>query len=149
MTRSKNVIKTKSVVEMGHELNNVITIDTIKFIFQEMFQQQEKETVNLTSLVNNQRTDKLSSDININNEKLIKLANDISDVQLCIEASQKMIENKSKKLKRELIKNKNIGHYEEIKDGNKRLKDELRELQYRSRRDNLRFDWVREYENES
>ena len=74
MTRSKNAIKTKDVVETGHDSNYVMTIDTIKSIFQEMFQQQEKvliETVNSVSLVTNQRIEQLSSDITVNNEKLI------------------------------------------------------------------------------
>ena len=89
MTRSKNAAKTKDAAEMGHDLNDVITNDTIKSISQEMFQQQEKvliETVNSASLVTNRRIDKLSTDITVNNEKLIKLANDVSDVQLSIEA---------------------------------------------------------------
>ena len=49
MTRSKNATKTKDAAEIGHDSNDVITIDTIKSIFQEMFLQQEKvltETVN-------------------------------------------------------------------------------------------------------
>ena len=69
-----------------------------------MCQQQEKvliETVNSASLVTNQWIDRLSSDITINNEKLIKLANDVSDVQLSIEASQEMIEENINKLKKE------------------------------------------------
>ena len=92
---------------MGHDSNEMITIDTIKSIFQEIIQQQEKvliETVNSASLMTNQRIDKLSSDITVHNEKLIKLANAVSDVQLSIEASQGMIEEKVKKMKRELIK---------------------------------------------
>ena len=40
-------------------------------------------------------------------------------------------------------------HDEKIEDGNKRLKGKLRDLKDRSRRDNLRFDGVGEYENES
>ena len=88
MTRSKNAAKTKDAAEMGHDLNDVITNDTIKSISQEMFQQEKVliETVNSASLVTNRRIDKLSSDITVNNEKLIKLANDVSDVQLSIEA---------------------------------------------------------------
>ena len=56
-----------------------------------------------------------------------------------------------KTLKRELIKKnkKNIGHFEKIENENKRPKDKLRDLEDQSRRDNLRFDGVREYENES
>ena len=62
MTRSKNATKTKDAAEMGHNSNDVITIDTIKSIFQEIFQQQEKvliETVNFASLVTNQRIHQL------------------------------------------------------------------------------------------
>ena len=40
-------------------------------------------------------------------------------------------------------------HYEKTEYENKRLKDEIRDLKDRSRRDNLRFDGVREYENET
>ena len=40
-------------------------------------------------------------------------------------------------------------HDEKIEDGNKRLKGKLRDLKDRSSRDNLRFDGVGEYENES
>ena len=40
-------------------------------------------------------------------------------------------------------------HCEKIEDENKRLKDKLRDLEDRSRRDNLRFDEVKEYENKS
>ena len=54
----------------------------------------------------NQRIDKLSSDITFNNEKLIKLANDVSGVQLSIEASQEMIEEKIKKNEEKISKEK-------------------------------------------
>ena len=62
-----------------------------------MFQQEEKvltETANYASLVTNQRIDELTSDTTIDNEKLNKLANGTSDVQLSIDASQEMIEEK-------------------------------------------------------
>ena len=39
-------------------------------------------------------------------------------------------------------------HYEKIEDVNKRLKDKQQNLEDWSRRDNLRFNGVREYENE-
>ena len=42
-----------------------------------------------------------------------------------------------------------MGPYEKIEDENKRLKDKLRDLADQPRRGNLRFDVVREYENES
>ena len=65
----------------------------------------------------NQMIDKLSSDITINNEKLIKLANGVSDVQLSIEASQEMIEEKILKNEKRIDKEKQktIRHYEKIR----------------------------------
>ena len=55
-------------------------------------------------MVTNHGIDKLSSDITVDNEKLIKLTNDVSDVQLSSEASHEMIDKKSKKLKKYLVK---------------------------------------------
>ena len=57
MTTSKNATKSKDVVEIEHDSNDVITIDTIKY-----HQQRDKvliETVSSASLVANQRIDKL------------------------------------------------------------------------------------------
>ena len=68
------------------------------------------ETVNSASLVTNQRIDKLSSDITVNIEKLIKLANYLSDVQLNIEASQEMIEEKMYKVEERTDKEKQKKH---------------------------------------
>ena len=86
-----------------------------------MFQQQEHfliETVNSASLVTNHRIDKLSSDITLNNEKLIKLANDVSDVQLSIEALREMINEKIKKNEERISKEKkrNMEHYEKLRN---------------------------------
>ena len=39
MTRSKNATKAKDVVEMGNDSNKVMTIDTIRSIIEEIFQQ--------------------------------------------------------------------------------------------------------------
>ena len=86
-----------------------------------MFQQQEKvliDTVNSASLVTKQRINKLSSDIIVNSEKLIKLADDVSDVKLSTEVSQEMMEEKVKKLKRELIQ-KNKKTWDIIEDESK------------------------------
>ena len=110
MTRNENATKTKEAAEMEHDSKDVKTIDTIKSFFQEVSQQQEmvlNKAVNPASLVTNQRTDKLSSDITVNNKKLIKLANDVSDVQLSTEASQEMEEEKNKKFEERIGKEKN------------------------------------------
>ena len=96
----------------------------------------------------NQRIDKFSSHITINNDKLLNLANDVSDVQLSIDASQEIIEVKIKTIEKRTDKDKqkNIRNFE---NNNKRLKNKLRDLKDRSRMYNLRFDGVREYANES
>ena len=61
-----------------------------------------------------------------------------------------MIEEKIKKIERiSKEKQRNMDHYEKIEDKNKRLKDKLWDLEDRSHRNNLCFDGVREYENES
>ena len=62
-----------------------------------------------------------------------------------------MIEEKIQKIEGRIdkVKQKNMGHYEKIEDKNERLNDKLRDLEDRSRRDNLRFNGIREYENES
>ena len=67
------------------------------------------------------------------------MANDVINVQLSIESSQEMVEKKNFKIEERTDKKKKI---------NKRLKDKQRDLEDRSHRDNLRFDGVREYENE-
>ena len=79
---------------------------------------------------------------------MIKFGNDLSDAQLSIQTSQEMLEEKNKKKIEERI-SKEKQRSMEIEDENKRLKDKLRYLEDRSCRDNLRFDGVREYENES
>ena len=102
-------------------------------------------------MVTIQRIDKLSSDVTVNKEKLIKLANGISDVQLINEASHEMMDEKIKKIEERISKEKQriVEHHEKIEDENKRLKDKLPDLKDRSHRNNLQSDWVREYENES
>ena len=95
----------------------------------------------------NQRIDKFSSHITINNDKLLNLANDVSDVQLSIDASQEIIEVKIKTIEERTDKDKQKNR--NFENNNKRLKNKLRDLKDRSRMNNLRFDGVREYANES
>ena len=67
------------------------------------------------------------------------------------EKSQETIEEKVKKIEERISKEKqrNMEHYEKTEDENKRLKDKLRDLEDLSRWNNLSFDGVRRYENES
>ena len=73
-------------------------------------------------MVTNHGIEKLSSDITVDNEKLIKLTNDVSDVQLSSEASHEMIDKKSKKLKKYLVK-KNKKTWNIMRKQNMKIKD--------------------------
>ena len=73
-------------------------------------------------MVTNHGIDKLSSDITVDNEKLIKLTNEVSDVQLSSEASHEMIDKKSKKLKKYLVK-KNKKTWNIMRKQNMKIKD--------------------------
>ena len=73
-------------------------------------------------MVTNHGIDKLSSDITVDNEKLIKLSNDVSDLQLSSVASHEMIDKKSKKLKKYLVK-KNKKTWNIMRKQNMKIKD--------------------------
>ena len=69
----------------------------------------------------------MSSDIAINNEKLITLTKAVRYVQVSIEMIQEKIKKFEKRSDKE--KQKNIGHFENIVGDNKKLKDKLREIE--------------------
>ena len=69
----------------------------------------------------------MSSDIAINNEKLITLTKAVRYVQLSIEMIQEKIKKIIKRSDKE--KQKNIAHFENIVGDNKKLKDKLREIE--------------------
>ena len=75
----------------------------------------------------------------------------VSEVQLSINASHEIMKEKLKNLEErfEQENNENIENLKltEIKNGN--IKKQLRDLEDRSRRDNLHFHDITEYENKS
>ena len=83
-------------------------------------------------------------------KKLINLRNEVSEVQLSVDASHKMMEEKLVKPEERFQKEKkeNIGILKliEIEFGN--IKKKLPDLEDRSRRENLHFDDITECENE-
>ena len=110
-----------------------------------MFKQQEQaliESVNSASTLINVRIDKLSADITKNSEKLIQLSKDVTDVQVSIDASQQILEEKVEVLEQQFEKERkeSINYFKSIEAENNDLKDKLWDLKDRSRRDNLRFD---------
>ena len=56
------------------------------------------ETVNFAATLTNDRIGKLSADITKNNEKLIQLSKEVTDVQVSINASQQIVEEKMEAL---------------------------------------------------
>ena len=110
-----------------------------------MFKQQEQaliETVNSASTLISVRIDKLSADITKNSEKLIQLSKDVTDVQVGIDASQQLLEEKVEALEQQFEneRKESINYFKSIEAENNDLKDKLWDFEDRSRRDNLRFD---------
>ena len=95
-----------------------------------MFKQQEQaliETVNSASTLISVRIDKLSADITKNSEKLIQLSKDVTDVQVSIDASQQILEEKVKALEQQFEneRKESIDYFKSIEAENNDLKDKL------------------------
>ena len=95
-----------------------------------MFKQQEQaliESVNSASTLINVRIDKLSADITKNSEKLIQLSKDVTDVQVSIDASQQILEEKVEVLEQQFEKERkeSINYFKSIEAENNDLKDKL------------------------
>ena len=145
--QSKKVDKTKK------QLQN-ISIETIKELFIEMFKAQEETIRKIVSSCNSDtimRLDRLSKEIQDNNERLEKLNKETVDLKLSLETSQEIFEKKLQKVNDNLREQKQK-HKEDINElwkDNDQLCERLRDLEDRSRRDNLRTDGIAELENET
>ena len=95
-----------------------------------MFKQQEQaliETVNSAPTLISVRIDKLSADITKNSEKLIQLSKDVTDVQVSIDASQQLLEEKVEALEQQFEneRKESINYFKSIEAENNDLKDKL------------------------
>ena len=145
--------QSKKVDKTEKQLHN-ISIKTIKELFIEMFKAQEETIRKIVSSCNSDtimRLDRLSEEIQDNNERLEKLNKETVDLKVSLETSQEIFEKKFQKVNDNLSKQKQK-HKEDInklwKD-NDQLCERLRDLEDRSRRDNLRIDGIAEVENET
>ena len=134
-----------------------LSISLIKEIFLNLFEKQNKKTLeilkkleeNVTSIINDkissiiQRLDKLTLDINNNLTTINKVRNKTNNLTLSLETSQNIWETENKKLKEELT---NLRSDLREKDGY--LKNKLRILEDRSRRNNICVESIRGSENE-
>ena len=97
------------------------------------------------------RLDRLSEEIQDNNERLEKLNKETVDLKISLETSQEIFKKKFQKVNDNLSKHKQK-HKEDINElwkDNDQLCERLRDLEDRSRRDNLRIDGIAEVENET
>ena len=144
--------QSKKVDKTGKQLQN-ISIETIKELFIEMFKAQEETIRKIVSSCNSDtimRLDRLSEEIQDNNERLEKLNKETVDLKISLETSQEIFEKKFQKVNDNLSKQKQK-HKEDINElwkDNDQLCERLRDLEDRSRRDNLRIDGIAEVENE-
>ena len=145
--------QSNKVDEMEKQLQN-ISIETIKELFIEMFKAQEETIRKIVSSCNSDtivRLDRLSEEIQDNNERLEKLNKETVDLKISLETSQEIFEKKFQKVNDNLSKQKQK-HKEDINElwkDNDQLCERLRDLEDRSRRDNLRIDGIAEVENET
>ena len=145
--------QSKKVGKMEKQLQNIST-ETIKELFIEMFKAQEETIRKIVSSCNSDtimRLDRLSEEIQDNNERLEKLNKETVDLKVRLETSQEIFEKKFQKVNDNLSKQKQK-HKEDINElwkDNDQLCERLRDLEDRSRRDNLRIDGIAEVENET
>ena len=145
--------QSKKVDKTEKQLQN-ISIETIKELFIEMFKAQEETIRKIVSSCNSDtimRLDRLSEEIQDNNERLEKLNKETVDLKISLETSQEIFEKKFQKVNDNLSKQKqkNKEDINELWKDNDQLCERLRDLEDRSRRDNLRIDGIAELENET
>ena len=145
--------QSKKVDKTEKQLQN-ISIETIKELFIEMFKAQEETIRKIVSSCNSDtimRLDRLSEEIQDNNERLEKLNKETADLKISLETFQEIFEKKFQKVNDNLSKQKQK-HMEDINElwkDNNQLCERLRDLEDRFRRDNLRIDGIAEVENET
>ena len=134
--------------------NGLLTIDSVKEIFREMFKEQQNALVNIVS----QNTtppqtslDKLAMEIKDNNDRLNNIMKETNDLKLSIETYQNITDDKLKNTENFIDKITETfkREIEKLKRDNDNNNNKLRILEDRSKRDNLRFNGIEEWEEES
>ena len=153
----KEVLSKRLITSIQEDNDKQLSISLVKEIFLNMFDEQNKKTVemlkaheeNVTSIINNklssinQRLDKLAFDINNNLTLINKIRSKSDDLTLSLETSQSIWEKENKKLKEEL---KNLRS--DLNEKDDYLKNKVRILEDRSRRNNIRVEGIPGSENE-
>ena len=126
----------------------LLTIYSVKEIFKEMFKEQQNALANIVS----QNTtplqtslDKLAMKIKDSNDRLNNIMKETNDLKLSIETYQNVTDDKLQNRANLIDKIKETfkRETEKLKKGSNDNNNELRILEERSRRDNLRFDGIK------
>ena len=134
--------------------NEIISINTVKELFQEMFKEQQKALLDIVSTNTTplqKSLDRLSIQIQDNSNRLENIIKETDDLKLSLEATQEMLDEKIKSVQKLVaeVEKKYKQEIESLIMKNKEQDDKLRVLEDRSRLDNLRFDGIPEYKNET
>ena len=150
--------------------NGLISIESVKEIFKEMFKEQQNALVNIVSqnaTPFQTSLDKSTMEIKDNNDWLNNVMKETDDLKLSIETFyrwdflqkkakywdflQNITDDKLKDSENSIHKIKETFKREtaKLKKDNDDTNNKLRILEDRSRRDNLRFDGIEEWEEES
>ena len=141
-------------IEEENDENSFVIIEFLKEIFKQMFQEQQEALLKIISSNKaplRQSMDKLTIEIKDNNDRLNSIVKDTDDLKLSVQTYQNVFDDKIKELE-DSIKKIKENHKKEIiqlNNENEDSKDKLRILENRSRRDNLRFDGIQEWRDES
>ena len=134
--------------------NGLLTIESVKEIFKEMFKEQQNSPVNIAS----QNTTplqtslgKLTMEFKDNNNQLNNIMKETNDLKLSIDTYQNIIDDKFKDTENSIDKIKETfkREIEKLKKDNDDTNNKLRILEDRSIRNNVRFDSIEESEEES
>ena len=141
-------------IEEESDKNSFVTIEFIKEIFKEMFQEQQEALLNIISSNTaplRQSIDKLTIEIKDNNDRLNSIVKDTEDLKLSVQTFQDVFDDKIKEIEDSIgkIKDKHKNEITQLEKENEDSKDKLKMLEDRSRKDNLRFDGIEEWEDES
>ena len=90
----------------------------------------------------------MTQEIKDNNTKLDVLRKETDELKLCAKASHKMMEKKTEKAEGKVTSYK-LQHDKNINELWQHLREKMRDLEGRSKRDNLRVDSLKEIENKT
>ena len=155
ITESKSRNKANEMEKITSNISDAsVSIELVKEIFTNMFKEQEEKLLNIVRngiSDTNARLDRLTQEISDNNIKLNDLSKETDDLKLSIETSQEITDEKFKEINKKLNNDKQQhgNEIDELWQENEYLREKLRDIEDRCRRDNLRIDGLQEVENET